>query len=288
MPGKVDPSKYDDETKKKLADTNMENYGGKDHRDKQRSIAEKQKEWKDVKKLEAGGTLVWRIEKFRVKKWPEKEYGDFFNGDSYIILHCYTEGDSDTKLYNAHFWLGEDTSQDEAGAAAIKTVELDDLLGDLPVQYREVQGHESKQFNSLFQSINILKGGVDSGFRKVEPKTYKPRLIHISGTSKKMKNIEVDLKADNLNDNDAFILDHGDKVFQFHPDRANAWEKRHCNTMVNNIASFRNGKVKEKHIIAFDDETKESEEFWKYFGGKPKELPKTSAYKQAKKKKRNV
>lgn len=33
------------------------------------------------------GTLVWRIEKFTVKPWPKQRYGEFFSGDSYIVLH---------------------------------------------------------------------------------------------------------------------------------------------------------------------------------------------------------
>lgn len=50
------------------------------------------------------------------------------------------------------FGAGDFCTQDESGSAAIFTVQMDDFLGGKPIQYREVQGHESKTFLGYFKT----------------------------------------------------------------------------------------------------------------------------------------
>lgn len=271
----------------KIEDSNMDGYGGEEHRAKQRAIAEKMPEWKGAG--EKAGVRVWRIEKFRVKDWPEEEYGTFYGGDSFIVLHSYHEEGGEELLHNVHFWLGEKTSQDEAGTAAIKTVELDDKLGDLPVQYRQVQGHETKHFHDLFPNMNILEGGVDSGFRKVKPTEWETRLYHVYKKGKKKKGVkcqQIELKVENLNNNDCFLLDMGTSLYNFFPPKASIWEKNGARDKMNEIAASRHGKVKDTAVIDWhegDPDTAEERLFWNAFGGKPETLPNTSEYEVKKK-----
>eukprot|EP00964_Phaeocystis_antarctica_P074748 scaffold46028_cov55-Phaeocystis_antarctica.AAC.1 len=80
----------------------------------------------------APGMQVWRIEKMVPTRVPDKEVGKFYDGDSYICLKTVQKPGSSSFSWDIYFWLGADTSKDESGVAAYKTVELDELLGGGP------------------------------------------------------------------------------------------------------------------------------------------------------------
>uniref|UniRef100_A0A669Q600 Gelsolin n=1 Tax=Phasianus colchicus TaxID=9054 RepID=A0A669Q600_PHACC len=97
------------------------------------------------------GLQIWRIEKFDLVPVPKNLYGDFFTGDSYLVLNTIKQRSGNLQ-YDLHFWLGDESSQDERGAAAIFTVQMDDYLQGKAIQHREVQGHESSTFLGYFKS----------------------------------------------------------------------------------------------------------------------------------------
>ncbi|TBU59220.1 fragmin60 [Dichomitus squalens] len=169
-------------------------------------------------------TQIWRIEQFHVKEWPKSHYGHFYDGDSYIVLHTYKKDPDNEELsYDLHFWLGDETSQDEAGTAAYKTVELDDHLGGKPVQYREIQGYESSRFLSYFPKFVSLHGGVASGFHHVtEPPPDNSRRLYLISSAQvpgkatgHLQVREVPTEGASILEGGVYVLDMGHNVWQF-------------------------------------------------------------------------
>lgn len=118
--------------------------------------------------------------------------------------------------WDLHFWLGLETTQDEAGAAAILSVQLDDKLDGRPVQHREVQEHESELFLSYFKKgIRYEVGGVQSGFTKVETNAAgEKRLFQVKG-KRNVRVREVAFSVASMNQGDCFILDGGREIYVY-------------------------------------------------------------------------
>jgi len=187
-------------------------------------------------------------------------------------LNTYKKQGANKICWDVHFWLGQYTTQDEAGTAAYKTVELDDFLGGDPVQHREVQGFESDLFCSYFKNqIKLLSGGVDSGFNKVKPVEYKPRLLWIKG-KRKIRVTQVDITPKSLNSGDVFVLDCGLDLYQWNGKQSGPQEKFKGATLCRAIDEERSGKPA-VHVI---EETATSgpdyTAFWKILGGSPKDV----------------
>jgi len=298
----------------KVEDSNVENLGGKEHKDAVKGVAAGAPEWRRHKEYGTGKILetneavkdgkgykhhveIWRIEKFKVKFWPREKIGEFFSGDSYIVLHTTNEERSDSEgmskeakkragdskiQFDLHFWLGKDTTQDEMGTAAYKTVELDTLLEDVPVQHREVQGHESSLFLRIFSELykcgglRYQEGGVDSGFKHVEPEKYVPRLMHLKG-KKKVRINQVNLSVDSLNSGDLFILDEGLKITTWVGNSAGMFEKNKGRETADAMRQSRAGKAVVVNIREDDDKgTDDVMHFFKAIGSNPNARIKTA------------
>jgi len=244
-----------------ISQTNIANLGTDLEKKIREAGAHREHEWDNAGKQP--GLQIWRIEKFHVKSWPKERYGEFYSGDSYIVLHTYKKGNANA--YDVHFWLGDHTSQDEAGTAAYKTVELDDGLGGLPVQYREIQGFESGRFSGYFpKGLRILDGGVDSGFHHVSPTEYIPRLLHIRADHKNLSVIQVDKNVSSLNSGDVFILDAGLEIFQWIGKSSQGSERIKAAQLCRAFDDERAGKPQ----VIVIEEGSEDEKFWKHLGGK--------------------
>ncbi|XP_070694342.1 advillin [Pempheris klunzingeri] len=194
------------------------------------------------------GIIIWRIEKMELVQIPEKSYGNFFEGDCYVLLS--TQKVSSSLCYDIHYWIGSQSTQDEQGAAAIYTIQLDEFLGSTPVQHREVQSHESDTFKGYFKlGVIYKKGGVASGMRHVETNTYDvKRLLHVKG-KKRVTAKEVEMSWMSFNLGDVFLLDIGKTIVQWNGPKSNKQEKLKGMLLAKDIRDRERGGRAEIRVI---------------------------------------
>ncbi|XP_056868719.1 villin-1 isoform X2 [Takifugu flavidus] len=171
------------------------------------------------------GLQIWTINKMKLVPVSARGFGNFFEGDCYIVLNI-SQNRGWGQTSDIHYWLGKASSVDEQGAAAIYVAQLDEHLGGGPVQHREVQGNESALFRSYFKKGLIYKkGGVASGFQHVDTNAYSVlRLLHIKGR-KHVTATEVEVSWNSFNNGDIFLLDLGKAIVQWNGPQSNRREK---------------------------------------------------------------
>uniref|UniRef100_A0A8C2P9M5 Gelsolin-like domain-containing protein n=1 Tax=Capra hircus TaxID=9925 RepID=A0A8C2P9M5_CAPHI len=188
------------------------------------------------------GLHIWRVEKLKPVPVAPENYGIFFSGDSYLVLHNGPE-----ELSHLHLWIGQQSSRDEQGACAVLAVHLNTLLGERPVQHRESQGNESDLFMSYFpRGLKYQEGGVESAFHKTSPGTAPAavkKLYQVKG-KKNIRATERVLSWDSFNTGDCFILDLGQNIFAWCGAKSNILERNKARDLALAIRdSERQGKA---------------------------------------------
>uniref|UniRef100_A0A8C7QA39 Scinderin like a n=1 Tax=Oncorhynchus mykiss TaxID=8022 RepID=A0A8C7QA39_ONCMY len=180
------------------------------------------------------GLQVWRVEKMDLKPVLKQLHGNFFTGDCYVLLYT-----TAAPSYYIHMWLGSESSQDEKGAAAIFTTQLDDFLGGGPVQFREVQNNESLTF------LGYFKSGIKYKVRyfRITSQRDNWRLLHIKGR-RAIRATEVDMSWSSFNRGDCFIIDLGKDVFQWCGSECNSFERLKASQVAIDVRdNERNGRA---------------------------------------------
>ncbi|TGZ64642.1 hypothetical protein CRM22_006276 [Opisthorchis felineus] len=265
-------------------DSNLALVGSDEDRSVKKKAAETEPAWKDVLSIDSTTTLVWRINQFKVEEVKKETFGKFFSGDSYIVLH--TEKTGNQLLYDVHFWIGKDSTQDEYATAAYKTVELDTLLDDKAVQHREVDGFESDEFKSYFPVLEKLAGGYATGFRERKPEELPKRLLLCHGLDRRHVELtEVTFSRKSLNSNDVFILDLGTKAYQWNGQNASKDERFKAGEFMQALESERMGRCPTVVVDESDREgttSQEENEFLSHLPDEPvHEKPKQEVEKKA-------
>ncbi|KAG1674837.1 hypothetical protein FOA52_015225 [Chlamydomonas sp. UWO 241] len=177
------------------------------------------------------GVAIWDVRSFALEPLPDKLHGTFYTGDSYLVLRTYKQDDETEKLlHDIHFWIGAESSQDEAGCVALFAMQLDDFLGGSPVQHRQVQQQEDAEFRMLFPKMTYKRGGRHaSGFKHAEADAKGPtRMYQIRSPSvNAIQVFEVPLSVDSLCQSDSYVLEvpTNDVVYLWQGSATNIREK---------------------------------------------------------------
>lgn len=208
---------------------------------------------------------IWRIENLEKVELPKALYGQFYGGDSYVVLHTVTPP-SGKQTHVIYFWQGRSSTTDEKASSALWAKKLDDDMGGSPVQVRVLQGKEPAHFRALFKGKMVVHaGGKASGFtNSTDTDSYDTdgvSLYHIKGTTAdNTVASQVNEVAASLNSGDCFVLVTPHTVYE--------WEGSGSSDAERKITLSISQVLKKNRSVQVVEEGNESEEFWGFLGGK--------------------
>ncbi|XP_053200330.1 gelsolin-like isoform X2 [Panonychus citri] len=214
----------------------------------------------------SGEKDIYRISSFDRVPVDPADYGNFYSGDCYIIVYTSVPGSGSRPVNVIYYWIGNESSVNERGTAAVMTVQLDDeRFGGAAVQVRVVEGKEPPHFTALFAGKMIIyKGNAKSGGRSEKGSTVDPTkekcILQVRGTNKYVNRaVEVDCEARSLNSNDVFILFTSSTIY--------IWAGKGSTGDEREMARICAKRVEDGREVILVSEGQEKSDFWEAIGG---------------------
>jgi advillin len=220
----------------------------------------------------SGKLTIWRIENFNKVELDRSMYGQFYAGDSYLLLYQYRVKGRDNAII--YFWQGRASSQDEKGTSALLAKGLFDDLHGQATQVRVVQNKEPNHFFTLFKGKMVVhEGGKAGAFKnRHESDSYhagETALYHVRGTNEfNTHAVQVHASAESLNSGDCFVLGTPAAVFVWQGVGSSDDEKKVASSVADLLSSGR--------PVSVVPEGQEPDAFWEALGGKA-DYPSTKA-----------
>jgi gelsolin len=130
---------------------------------------------------------------------------------------------------------------------------------------------ETELFLSYFKpGVFYMPGGVESGFKHVEPTVYETRLLLVKG-NRNPRVFNMPVSADSLNEGDCFVLDCGLTLYYWAGADSNNREQVKALEIA---AAIKNHDRKAKASLHYPRDVggDVEKEFWEILGGKPDKI----------------
>jgi len=168
---------------------------------------------------ETNVTTVWRVEGFEKTPYPNSLYGQFFSGDSFVIMTSYKTSNKDN--YLVYFWQGRDSSINEKGASALLTIDVSSEFESAP-QLRITQQHETKHFLALFKNQLVIHNGKYANYvNRLKQNPIRMFDVRLSSEYRDLRNAKLraietyEVNKDQLNQNHVSVIISSDQKNAF-------------------------------------------------------------------------
>jgi hypothetical protein len=191
---------------------------------------------------DGGDLLVWRVENFKLVTLPDKKYGHFYSGDSYVVQYRFTNS-AGKQEHMIYFWLGAYSTSDDKAAAAVQAKELDEKLGGTATQLKVIEGREPLHFRTLFKGQMVVhRRGKISGYKEKAANwrsSIQCTALYQVNASTQLATFatQVPVMASSLNSADCFVLVAPASVFLWVGSAASEEEKNSAEEIANVLVS---------------------------------------------------